>query len=81
MDGGAWEGCSPWGRKESDMTERLHVLPFISINTGNAVDSKNHSGQKLSFIKIEGNFTNMTKMIYKKLQTNTLQLTCLMVKY
>ena len=22
MEGGAW--CSPWGRKESDMTERLH---------------------------------------------------------
>ena len=23
MDGGAWLGCSPWGREESDMTERL----------------------------------------------------------
>ena len=23
-------GCSPWGRKESDMTERLHFLSFIS---------------------------------------------------
>ena len=20
MDRGAWQGCSPWGRKESDMT-------------------------------------------------------------
>ena len=26
MDGGAWLGYSPWGRKESDMTERLHSL-------------------------------------------------------
>ena len=69
------------GVAESDMTEWLHLLPFISINTENAVDSNNHSGQKLSFIKIEGNFNNMTKMIYKKLQTKTLQLTCLMVKY
>ena len=24
MDGGAWWGCSPWGREESDTTERLH---------------------------------------------------------
>ena len=23
MDRGAWQGYSPWGRKESDMTERL----------------------------------------------------------
>ena len=26
MDGGTWLGYSPWGRKESDMTERLHSL-------------------------------------------------------
>ena len=24
MDGGAWLGYSPWGRKESDITEPLH---------------------------------------------------------
>ena len=54
---------------------------IISINTENAFDSKNHSGQKLSYVKIEGNFINMTKTIYKKPQTKTLQLTCLMVKY
>ena len=24
MDGGAWVGCSPWGRSELDRTERLH---------------------------------------------------------
>ena len=24
MDGGTWLGYSPWGRKELDMTERLH---------------------------------------------------------
>ena len=24
MDGGALEGCSPWGLEESDMTERLN---------------------------------------------------------
>ena len=31
-------GCSPWGRKESDMTERLHVhfsLSFIGEGNGN----------------------------------------------
>ena len=26
MDGGTWLSYSPWGRKESDMTERLHSL-------------------------------------------------------
>ena len=26
MDGGTWLGYSPWGRKELDMTERLHSL-------------------------------------------------------
>ena len=26
MDGGIWLGYSPWGRKESDTTERLHSL-------------------------------------------------------
>ena len=24
-------GCSPWGRKESDTTERLHFLTFFSF--------------------------------------------------
>ena len=24
MEGGAWVGYSPWGRKELDMTEQLH---------------------------------------------------------
>ena len=24
MDGGTWLGYSPWGRKESDITEQLH---------------------------------------------------------
>ena len=27
MDRGAWQGYSPWGRKESDTTERL-TLPL-----------------------------------------------------
>ena len=26
MNRGAWFGCCPWGRKESDTTERLHYL-------------------------------------------------------
>ena len=26
MDGGAWQAYSPWGRKESDTTERLHLI-------------------------------------------------------
>ena len=25
------EGCSPWGRKESDMTERLHFLSLFTF--------------------------------------------------
>ena len=30
MDGGAWQGCSPWGHKESDMTEQLtHFLGLV----------------------------------------------------
>ena len=63
----------------SGKKRKKHMI--ISINTENAFDSKNHSGQKLSYVKIEGNFINMTKTIYKKPQTKTLQLTCLMVKY
>ena len=34
MDGGAW--C-PWGRKESDMTERLHFTLF-KMNKQNSKD-------------------------------------------
>ena len=26
MDGGAWQGYSPWGRKQSDTTEPLSTL-------------------------------------------------------
>ena len=26
MDGGTWLGYSPWGHKESGMTEQLHLL-------------------------------------------------------
>ena len=30
MDRGAWQGYSPWGRKESDTTEQLtHLLGLI----------------------------------------------------
>ena len=40
MDGGAWLGCSPWGREESDMTEQLHFHFSLScIGEGNS----NHS--------------------------------------
>ena len=36
MDRGAWQAYTPWGRKESDMTEQLHFtfqacLPLIVI--------------------------------------------------
>ena len=37
MDRGAW-GCSPWGREESDVTERLHFdfsLSCIGEGNGN----------------------------------------------
>ena len=32
-------GCSPWGRKESDMTELLTLLPSLSLVLGNMSDS------------------------------------------
>ena len=32
MDGGTWLGYSLWGRKESDMTERLHLLTNDSLD-------------------------------------------------
>ena len=36
MDGGAWVGCSPWGRYKSDTTERLHFHFSLScIGEGN----------------------------------------------
>ena len=38
MDGGAWVGFSPWGREESDTTERLHFdfsLSCIAEGNGN----------------------------------------------
>ena len=36
MDGGAWGGCSPWGRLESDTTEQLHFHFSLScIGEGN----------------------------------------------
>ena len=31
MDGGAWLDYSPWGHKESDMTERLHSLTHTAF--------------------------------------------------
>ena len=42
MDGGAW--C-PWGRKESDTTERLHITlfqlhPFLSAQTSDLQNCK-----------------------------------------
>ena len=30
MDGGALEGCSPWGREESDTTKQLH-FHFLTL--------------------------------------------------
>ena len=38
MEGGAWLGSNPWGRKESDMTERLqdrkHIINVFFVNKG-----------------------------------------------
>ena len=31
MDTKAWRACGPWGRKESDMTERLNRVFYIII--------------------------------------------------
>ena len=28
-------GCSPWGHKESDTTERLHFLSIVPFGEGN----------------------------------------------
>ena len=42
MDGGAWVGCSPWARKESDTTERLHFhfsLSCTGEGNGNPLQS------------------------------------------
>ena len=35
MDGGAWWHCSLWGRKESDMTKRLHFLSIVPFGERN----------------------------------------------
>ena len=35
VDGGTWLGYSPWGCKESDMTEQLHSLHSLNINLSN----------------------------------------------
>ena len=36
MDGGAWVGCGPWARKESDTTQRLHFqFSLACIGEGN----------------------------------------------
>ena len=29
MDRGAWQGYSPWGVKESDMTEHTHIIQLF----------------------------------------------------
>ena len=34
MDRGAWQGYSPWGRRDSDLTERLSLhcsLPLVDL--------------------------------------------------
>ena len=44
-------GYSPWGRKESDMTERLHFLSFYGVREGE-VQKKNETGplqEQISF--------------------------------
>ena len=28
-------GCSPWGRRESDMTEQFHFLSIVPFGEGN----------------------------------------------
>ena len=36
MEGRGLVGCSPWGREESDRTERFHInFSFSSIGKGN----------------------------------------------
>ena len=43
MDGGIWLGYSPWGRKESDTTERLHSLTQINPEILELVIMATHS--------------------------------------
>ena len=38
MDGGALEGCSPWGREESDTTKQLH-FHFLTLEKEMATHS------------------------------------------
>ena len=36
MDGGAWWAADPWGRRELDMTERLHFhFSLLCFGEGN----------------------------------------------
>ena len=39
MDREAWQCCSPWGRKESDTTERLHKKDLLYIAQGMLLNS------------------------------------------
>ena len=32
MDRGAWQGYSPWGVKESDMTEHTHIIQLFQVD-------------------------------------------------
>ena len=45
MDGATWLGYSPWGRKESDTTERLHSLTHSKLELPRGLHDKESTHQ------------------------------------
>ena len=62
MDGGAW--C-PWGRKESDTTERLHFTSHSIIlkyaSRANTYRTKYHPASRFSFLHLKKHWAFITK--------------------
>ena len=71
MDRGAWRDCSPWGRKESDTTERLsthtahEALIYRAFSTLRILSSGHcqllMTGHGLLIFKALGSFVELLK--------------------
>ena len=46
MDGGAWQATAPWGRKESDTTQRLHFHSHFTTSTCHVLHTTSMSGYR-----------------------------------